>query len=73
MAHVWQNITYIHPAKAFDGPPRMLPFEDEQFPCPPDSEEYLRNAYGDFMQLPPEEKRNGGHGKITVDLEHGWE
>ena len=72
MAHVWQNITYVHPAFVFKDPPQMLPFEDDVFSCPADSKEYLRNAYGDYMRLPPEDQRDGGHGKIIVDLEHSW-
>ena len=43
------------------------------FSCPTEPEAYLRNAYGDYMTLPPEEKRNDGHGHIIVDLEHGWD
>lgn len=73
MAHVWQSITYVHPASVFDGVPKMLRFEDDVFSCPFDPEEYLRNAYGDFMKLPPEDQRNGGHGNIVVDLEHSWD
>lgn len=72
-AHVWNSITYVHPAKVFDGAPKLLPFEDAQFPCPPMYEEYLTNAYGDYMKLPPEEKRNGNHGDVIIDLAHSWE
>lgn len=32
-------------------------FEDNEFPAPHDADQYLRNLYGDYMQLPPEEKR----------------
>lgn len=32
-------------------------FEDATFPAPHDADQYLRNIYGDYMQLPPEEKR----------------
>ena len=32
-------------------------FEDADFPAPHDADQYLRNIYGDYMQMPPEEKR----------------
>lgn len=35
----------------------MLEFEGERFPCPSCWDEYLTGIYGDYMQLPPEEKR----------------
>jgi lipopolysaccharide cholinephosphotransferase len=72
-AHIWTSITYVHPAKVFEGDAKFLSFEGELFPAPPDYEEYLRNAYGDYMQLPPEEKRTSNHGDMIIDLEHSWE
>lgn len=38
-----------------------LPFEDRKFKGFADYEEYLRNAYGDYMKLPPVEKRVSHH------------
>lgn len=38
-----------------------LPFEDRVFKGFADYHEYLKNAYGDYMQLPPEEKRITHH------------
>lgn len=35
----------------------MLPFEDTEQPCMSCWDEYLTKCYGDYMQLPPEEKR----------------
>ena len=35
----------------------LLEFEDTKFFCPVKWDEYLRKAYGDYMQLPPEDKR----------------
>lgn len=39
----------------------MLPFEDCLFRCPKKYENYLINVYGDYMKLPPEEKRITHH------------
>ncbi len=35
----------------------MLEFEGVKFPCPSCWDEYLTGIYGDYMQLPPEDKR----------------
>ncbi len=72
-AHIWGSITYVHPASVFNGSASMLPFEDDIFSAPPDYDEYLRNAFGDYMTPPPEDKRGGGHGNVIIDLEHSWE
>jgi len=38
-------------------PLSTIRFEDAEFPAPHDADQYLRNIYGDYMQLPSEEKR----------------
>lgn len=47
------------------------PFEDTTISCPIDTDAYLRFQFGDYMQLPPEEKRLRHNG--FVDLERGYE
>ena len=37
----------------------LLSFEKESFEVPILYQEYLKNTYGDYMQLPPVEKRIG--------------
>lgn len=39
-----------------------VPFENDMFSIPVAYDEYLRNMYGDYMQLPPENKRYNRHG-----------
>lgn len=39
------------------GEPTLLPFEGRTYYAPEHYEEYLSRLYGDYMQLPPEEKR----------------
>ena len=38
-----------------------LPFEGREYPCVKDFDRYLTRLYGDYMQLPPEEKRVSHH------------
>ncbi|MCD2492275.1 LicD family protein [Lacrimispora sp. NSJ-141] len=37
-------------------------FEDEQYPIPEKYDDCLKALYGDYMKLPPESERKGGHG-----------
>lgn len=45
-----------------------LAFEDDTFKCPANYDAYLKTVYGDYMTLPPEEKRQKGHDIIHVDF-----
>lgn len=42
--------------KGFENPV-LIDFEDTQFRAMSDFDEVLRKLYGDYMQLPPEDKR----------------
>ncbi len=39
-------------------PLSSVKFEDAEFPAPHDPDQYLRNIYHDYMQIPPVEKRH---------------
>ena len=43
-------------------------FEDTVINCPNGYQEYLTFQYGNYMELPPEEKRHGTHPCFYVDL-----
>lgn len=50
-------------------------FEGEYFSIPSDAHRYLTDAYGDYMQLPPENERTGhasDNGKIIWDTEKSY-
>lgn len=45
-----------------------VPFEDTVMPIPVGYDGYLKTAFGDYMELPPEEKRVAGHDCAYLDL-----
>lgn len=47
-------------------------FEGEMLPVPVGCETYLQMAFGNYMELPPEEERVPSHDGICVDLEHPY-
>ena len=47
---------------------RKIAFEDIEVNIPSNAEAYLTAMYGDYMQLPPEEKRVVRHNTIYIDL-----
>lgn len=49
------------------GTPKRVPFEDTELPVAEHYHEYLTQVFGDYMQLPPEEKRVGLH-LLSVDF-----
>ncbi len=46
----------VAPVTAY-GEPIWRRFEDTDLPCPPAYDRLLRNLYGDYLQLPPEDQR----------------
>lgn len=46
----------------------QLEFEGISFPVPFDYDSYLNHAYGDYMQLPPEDQRENRHKIIKVSF-----
>lgn len=46
-----------------------MKFEDSEFCVPKDYKKYLRIVYGDYMQLPPEEKRVSEHKMVNVVID----
>lgn len=50
-----------------------IQFEDCEFMCFVNWDEYLRCKYGNYMQLPPEEERVWKHHPIIIDFEHNCE
>ena len=55
------------PTKAFENK-QLMDFEQYKFYAPIDSDRVLTDIYGDYMQLPPEEKRYNPHELIAYEL-----
>lgn len=67
---LWGNITTFYPENVFTETTTIL-FEGIPFLAPKDTDKYLSITYGDYMTLPPMEKRHT-HALDTVDLEHDY-
>lgn len=52
---------------------RAITFEDIEAVAPKNYHEYLKNIYGNYMQLPPEEKRIAHHYVEAFALEDGYQ
>ena len=50
-----------------------IEFSGKQYMTVSKWDEYLRDYYGDYMQLPPQEERVWKHHPIIVDFEHNYE
>ena len=64
----WSSGTYCYPKEWFDNIIR-IPFEDIEVNAPRDFDNILRFLYGDYMELPPEDKRVPQHGYIAYRYE----
>ncbi len=53
-------------------PVKMMQFEDDEYPIPGNYDKYLTVMYGDYMTLPPEDKRYVKHNIICFDTEHNY-
>ena len=49
-----------------------MDFEGYKLSVPEKVEDYLTYYYGDFMTLPPEEKRVSHHNIVYIDLENSY-
>ena len=58
--------------KKIFGQPTEYPFEDIVVNGVERYEEFLTNLYGDWRQLPPEEKRVSLHDYLELDLKRSW-
>ena len=50
-----------------------LSFEESEFMCSSEWDEFLRREYGDYMKLPPEDERTWRHHPIILDFKRNLE
>ena len=73
MGNVWGNITGACPKEIYKDPPKLVEFEGVMLKAHHDYIKYLEIKFGDYMTLPPEEKRYG-HGKdMIIDFDRSYE
>lgn len=73
--YVWSKNIHrlIFPAEWFSGYVD-LPFEDTTMRCPAGWREFLTQMFGNYLEYPPEDKRNSGHNFADgcIDLQHSY-
>ena len=62
----YQYMRNEYPKAAFESSVR-LPFEDCMIPVPAGYDTYLRMAFGNYMELPPEDERVPKHEAVWID------
>ncbi len=58
--------------REYMGDPKLYPFEDTVIYGVAEPDSYLTSLYGDWRQLPPEEKRKSHHDYVFCDLERSY-
>ena len=61
----------IHEKRIY-GTPKLCKFETAEIYVQEDTDAYLRGLYGDYMKLPPVEKRVTHHDYVSMDLEKSY-
>lgn len=61
-----------YPKEAFEKAV-FMPFEEGEMPIPVGYDAYLKIAFGNYMEMPPVEKRVGHHDALFMDLDRNCE
>ena len=65
VAHSYGSV-YCHFPLDVILPYRLIQFEGHEFPGPSNPEAFLNLLYGEYMNLPPSEKRGGHDAKYVI-------
>lgn len=65
------GMMWKHPKEWFDTV-EYLPFENHMIPVMKGYKQYLERIWGDYMQLPPKEKRVAKHDAVYIDLNNSY-
>lgn len=68
VADIIEDVFRVFEPNLFDEITDMK-FEDREYQCVRDTDGYLKVQYGDYMQLPPEEKRVYKHNHVIISLD----
>ncbi len=70
VTNMYSGYDYEREAVPFQMLETVIPhkFEQGEFCIPKDYDQFLRQCYGDYMQLPPEDQRVGSHEILGLDL-----
>lgn len=49
-----------------------VPFEGREFPAVLNWDTFLRELYGDYMTLPPENERTWGHHPLVISFDRSY-
>ena len=60
-----------YPIEAFDDN-IFIDFENTKMPIPVGYDRYLKQVFGDYMQLPPEEEQQPHHEAVLVDTKKAY-
>lgn len=66
--YTYQNVFYYDDFKEM----LEVPFEDTSIAVPCGYDRYLTMDFGDYMELPPEEKRVSNHDAVVIDLNKSY-
>lgn len=67
MGHVYGWRSYHHMPEDYIFPPKEIEFEGKKFYGPNNPDAFLRSLFGDYMQIPPKEKREQHFISIIFD------
>ncbi len=70
LAGIWHEKEIVE--KSWLGEPKLEDFEDIKIYCPQQSDLYLSKIYGNYMELPPIEKRKSHHDFLLIDLNKSY-
>ena len=69
---VWMTRRILYPKRVIEGSPQKMEFDGQLYSVFPDYDTVLRIGYGNYMELPPEEKRYNHGDNLIVDFENNY-
>ncbi len=67
----WKYMVNEYPKEIFNSAV-LKPFEGYKIPVPVGYDTYLKMAFGNYMEWPPEQERIPKHDAVRIDMEHSY-